>query len=71
LGPLITASGHFLRECQQKLAVGLFGPAEAFDQVSKIHRLFAGTAEYDVVRRFSLEQVRKRWRFLSVVKALI
>jgi hypothetical protein len=40
-GALITASGHFLCERHQKFAVGLFGLAEAFDQVSKVHRLLS------------------------------
>jgi hypothetical protein len=63
--------GHFLSHLKKKLAVSVVRLAQQSAKLVEVTRLFTNTAPRNVIRRFTLGQVRQfRW-FLAFVKQLI
>ena len=65
------AVGHLLCHIQNELAIFFVGFAQQSAKLVEEARLFAARAPRDIVRRFSLGQVRQYGRLFAVVEELI
>lgn len=62
---------HFLRHLQKQLSVGFVRLAQQPAKLVEVTRLFPHATPGNIVRRFSLGEVRQFWWFLTLVKQLI
>ena len=71
LGCARVSDCHFLRDLKKQLSVSFIRLAQQPAKLVEVTRLFTNTAPCNVIRRFSLGEVRQlRW-FLAFVKQLI